>query len=642
MVQSCSIERAVDDVLARLPSHIHLGLPLGLGKANRFVNALYQRIRQLPERRLTIYTALSLGRPPLGEGLQRQFLEPFIERVFGDYIELDYLADLHRNSLPDNIHVEQFFMQPGSLLNSPSAQQDYVSSNYSHAARDINANGLNLVAQLIARDPQDAHRLSLSCNPDITLDLLPMIAKRRAAGETILMLGHVHSDLPFMPGDAEMTADDFDLLIEEEERTTLFSTPNMPVSLQDHFIGLHASTLVRDGGTLQIGIGAMGDALVAALLARQADNAGYRALLDDLDISPWHNLIETEGGIVPFAQGLYGCSEMFVHGLMVLVDAGIVRRKVYPDAERQALANAGMLDESLHTDGVCVHGGFILGPASFYQRLREVPHSKRSEFNMTAISFINELYGQEALKRLQRRYARFVNSAFTMTLLGAGVADQLQDGRVLSGVGGQYNFVAQGHALHDARSVIILRSWRESGGEVSSNIVWEYGHCTIPRHLRDIVITEYGIADLRGKTDRKVIEALLNITDSRFQTALIEQAQHIGKLPKDFCLDPRFANNSPERLHAIAARHPHLFPEYPLGCDFSAQEQDLLRALNWLKSKFKLTQIYELGKATLDAPAPHAFPEHLARMQLAKPTGLREELYQRLLLAGLQATAKPH
>ncbi|MBS5838315.1 MAG: acetyl-CoA hydrolase/transferase family protein [Pseudomonas sp.] len=642
MVQSCSIERAVDDVLARLPSHIHLGLPLGLGKANRFVNALYQRIRQLPERRLTIYTALSLGRPPLGEGLQRQFLEPFIERVFGDYIELDYLADLHRNSLPDNIHVEQFFMQPGSLLNSPSAQQDYVSSNYSHAARDINANGLNLVAQLIARDPQDANRLSLSCNPDITLDLLPMIAKRRAAGETILMLGHVHSDLPFMPGDAEMTADDFDLLIEEDERTTLFSTPNMPVSLQDHFIGLHASTLVRDGGTLQIGIGAMGDALVAALLARQADNAGYRALLDDLDISPWHPLIEAEGGIVPFAQGLYGCSEMFVHGLMVLVDAGIVRRKVYPDAERQALANAGMLDESLHTDGVCVHGGFILGPASFYQRLREVPHSKRSEFNMTAISFINELYGQEALKRLQRRNARFVNSAFTMTLLGAGVADQLQDGRVLSGVGGQYNFVAQGHALHDARSVIILRSWRESGGEVSSNIVWEYGHCTIPRHLRDIVITEYGIADLRGKTDRKVIEALLNITDSRFQTALIEQAQHIGKLPKDFCLDPRFANNSPERLHAIAARHPHLFPEYPLGCDFSAQEQDLLRALNWLKSKFKLTQIYELGKATLDAPAPHAFPEHLARMQLAKPTGLREELYQRLLLAGLQATAKPH
>lgn len=642
MVQSCSIERAVDDVLARLPTHIHLGLPLGLGKANRFVNALYQRIKQLPERQLTIYTALSLGRPPLGDGLQRRFLEPFIERVFGDYIELDYLADLHRSSLPGNIQVEQFFMQPGSLLNSPAAQQNYVSSNYSHAARDINACGLNLVAQLVARNPQDARRLSLSCNPDITLDLLPMIAKRRAAGETILILGQVHSDLPYMPGDSELRVEDFDLLIDDDERTTLFSTPNMPVNTQDHFIGLHASTLIRDGGTLQIGIGAMGDALAGALLARQADNEGYRALLGDIDITPWRTLIEQQGGVEPFAQGLYGCSEMFVHGLMVLVDAGIVRRKVYPDVERQTQANAGTLDEGLHNDGVSVHGGFILGPESFYQRLRELPHSKRAEFNMTAISYINELYGQEDLKRLQRRDARFVNSAFTATLLGAAVADQLEDGRVLSGVGGQYNFVAQGHALHDARSVLILRSWRESGGDVSSNIVWEYGHCTIPRHLRDIVVTEYGIADVRGKTDSKVIEALLNITDSRFQTELIEQAQQIGKLPKDFCLDPRFADNSPERLHALAARHPHLFPEYPLGSDFSAQEQDLLRALNWLKSKFKLTQLYELGKATLDAPPAQAFPEHLERMQLEKPDGLREELYQRLLLAGLQATALPH
>ena len=640
MVQSYSIERAVDDVLARLPTHIHLGLPLGLGKANRFVNALYQRIKLLPERRLTIYTALSLGRPPLGDGLQRLFLEPFVERVFGDYIELDYLAELHRNSLPDNIVVEQFFMQPGSLLNSPPAQQDYVSSNYSHAARDINAGGLNLVAQLVARNPQDARRLSLSCNPDITLDLLPMIAKRRAEGETILMLGQVHSDLPYMPGDSELDVDDFDLLIDEDERTTLFSTPNMPVTLQDHFIGLHASTLIRDGGTLQIGIGSMGDALSAALLARQGNNDDYRALLNEIDITPWHTLIEQQGGVEPFARGLYGCSEMFVHGLMVLADAGIVRRKVYPDAERQAQANAGTLDESLQSDGVSIHGGFILGPQDFYQRLRDLPLSKRREFNMTAISYINELYGQEDLKRLQRRDARFVNSAFTATLLGAAVADQLEDGRVLSGVGGQYNFVAQGHALHDARSVIMLRSWRESGGDVSSNIVWEYGHCTIPRHLRDIVVTEYGIADLRGKTDRKVIEALLNITDSRFQTELIAQAQQIGKLPKDFCLDPRFADNSPQRLQAIAARHSHLFPEYPLGSDFSVQEQDLLRALNWLKSKFKLTQIYQLGKATLDAPSPQAFPEHLERMHLAEPDGLREELYQRLLLAGLHATRR--
>ncbi|AZC40753.1 acetyl-CoA hydrolase/transferase C-terminal domain-containing protein [Pseudomonas chlororaphis] len=640
MVQSCSIELAVDEVLARLPAHIHMGMPLGLGKPNRFANALYRRVAQLPERQLTIYTALSLGRPPLGDGLQRRFLEPFIEQVFGDYPELEFLADLHRNQVPANIHIEQFFMQPGSLLNSATAQQDYVCSNYSHAARDINAAGLNLVAQLVARDPQQADRLSLSCNPDITLDLLPMIAERRAAGETILLLGQVHRDLPYMPGDAELDAATFDLLIDEEEGSTLFSTPNMPVGFQDHFIGLHASTLVRDGGTLQIGIGSMGDALTAALLARQADNDGYRALLADLEIQCWKPLIEREGGVEPFAKGLYGCSEMFVNGLLALADAGIVRRKVYPSVALQQQANAGTLDEGQALGGVSVHGGFFLGPRSFYQRLRDLPKSKLGEFNMTAISYINELYGHEELKRLQRLDARFINSSIMVTLLGAGVADQLEDGRVLSGVGGQYNFVAQGHALRGARSILILRSWRESAGLVSSNIVWEYGHCTIPRHLRDIVVTEYGIADLRGKTDAKVIEALLNISDSRFQPGLIEQAQKAGKLPKDFRLDPRFTDNHPQRLLAIQAQHRHLFPEYPLGSDFSAEERDLLRALNWLKSKFKLSEILELGKAALDAPPPEAFPAHLERMQLVKPDGWREEVYQRLLLAALRETAQ--
>ncbi|WP_095164843.1 acetyl-CoA hydrolase/transferase C-terminal domain-containing protein [Pseudomonas sp. Irchel 3H3] len=640
MVQSVSIEQAVDEVLARLPAHIHLGMPLGLGKPNRFVNALYQRVAQLPERQLTVYTALSLGRPPFGDGLQRRFLEPFIERVFGDYPELDFLADLRKDQTPANIHIQQFFMQPGSLLHSASAQQDYVSSNYSHAARDINAAGLNLVAQLVAHDPRHPGRLSLSCNPDITLDLLPMIAKRRAAGETILMLGQVHSDLPYMPGDSEVDRETFDWLIDEEERSTLFSTPNMPVGFQDHFIGLHASTLVRDGGTLQIGIGSMGDALTAALLARQADNEHYRALLTDLDAHYWAPLISREGGVEPFAKGLYGCSEMFVNGLLALSDAGIVRRKVYPDVALQQQANAGTLDESMAQGGVSIHGGFFLGPRSFYQRLRDLPQDQLGEFNMTAISYINELYGQEQLKRLQRQDARFINSAFTMTLMGAGVADQLEDGRVLSGVGGQYNFVVQGHALEGARSILILRSCRESGGDISSNIVWQYGHCTIPRHLRDIVITEYGIADLRGQTDAKVIELLLNISDSRFQPGLIEQAQKAGKLAKDFRLQERFTDNTPQRLQAIAARHPQLFPEYPLGSDFSSEERDLLRALNWLKSKFKLTEILQLGKAALDAPQASEYPQHLARMQLTKPEGLKEDLYQRLLLAGLKATAQ--
>src|SRR3546814_6249419 len=71
-----------------------------------------------------------------------------------------------------------------------------------------------------------------------------------------------------------------------------------------------------------------------------------------------------------------------------------------------------------------------------------------------------------------------------------------------------------------------------------------------------------------------------DVCSSDLQPELIEQAQNAGKLPKDFRLDPRFTDNTSERLRAIEARHPKLFPEYPLGCDFDGVERDLLRALN--------------------------------------------------------------
>ncbi|UXJ55688.1 acetyl-CoA hydrolase/transferase C-terminal domain-containing protein [Pseudomonas citronellolis] len=607
-----------------------MGLPLGLGKPNHLVNRLYRRLGEQPVRHLTLYTALSLGRPQAGSELQRRFLEPFVERLYGDYPELDYLRDLRQGSLPPKVRVEEFYLQPGSLLDSAPAQQNYISCNYSHVARDLDAKGINAVAQLVARDPARPGRLSLACNPDITLDLLPMLRRRRAAGERILCIGVVHRDLPYMPGDAEIDEDIFDLLVEQpEDASTLFSTPYMPVGWQDHCIGLHASALVLDGGTLQVGIGAMGDAVTSALLLRQRDNTAYRALLAELEIAERHaGLIDREGGLGTFTQGLYGCSEMFVPGLLDLAEAGVLKRQVYPQVE-QPRADAG---------GIWLHAGFFLGPQAFYQRLRELPAERLAGIGMTGIGFVNNLYRDEELKRLQRRDARFINSAFTVTLLGAGVADQLEDGRVVSGVGGQYNFVAQAHELHGGRSILLLRSWRESGGEVSSNIVWSYGHTTIPRHLRDIVVTEYGIADLRGKNDAEVIEALLAIADSRFQDGLIAEAKAAGKLPADFELDRRQRDNLPERLQALCVQHRAALPEYPLGCDFTPEERDLLRALTWLKSKLRLSEILELGKATLDAPEPEAFPAHLQRMGLEQPDGLREELYQRLILAGLHAT----
>lgn len=707
-----SVEQAVDTVLETVGGEIRLGLPLGLGKPNHFVNALYRRACEDPHIQLSIFTALSLGRPRAGSDLEKRFLEPFAERVFGDYEELDYLRDLRAGKLPANISVSEFFFQPGSMLNNPAAQQHYISSNYTHAARDLSRQRVNVIAQMVADAGND--HVSLSCNPEITLDLLPLLQRRRDAGEAIMVVGQLHRDLPVMRHDAEVPDGLFDLLIDDEAgHTRLFSTPNMPVDLQDHFVGLHASTLLRDGGLIQIGIGSLGDALVHHAMVRARDNVRYRDIVDAAGADRFADLINADGGLGAFEQGLYGCSEMVTAGLLALFDAGVIRRPVFADVRLQTLINQGKIAEplGLHTldvligegviaaqisaaelawlqrfgvlnaalqwqsaglvvpgvgsvsndlsdpavrdalrpflgdrlqGGILLHGGFFLGPTAFYERLRTLSTVERSAINMTRISYVNHLLGDEWLKRAQRQHARFFNTAFTMTLMGAGVADQIEEGRVLSGVGGQYNFVAQAHELEGGRSVLMLRSWRERAGEAASNIVWSYGHTTIPRHLRDIVVTEYGSADLRGRNDSDVIKAMLNIADSRFQEGLLEQARGQGKIAADYRIPEAFRNNSPERLAEIRSRFSDRdFPTFPLGSDFTDIEQQLIAALAWLKRKVSQKEYLQLGRGVFgdESSKVEKFSPHLERMGLLAPQNLREKLYRRLLLTALAETA---
>src|SRR4029077_6278463 len=131
-------------------------------------------------------------------------------------------------------------------------------------------------------------------------------------------------------------------------------------------------------------------------------------------------------------------------------------------------------------------GAFFLGPRSFYRRLREMAPEKIARIRMMPVSFTNELYGDEDAKRRDRVAACFVNNAMMATLLGAAISDGLENGQVVSGVGGQYNFVAQAFALQGARSILALKATRLAGTKAQSNIRWNCGHETIPRHLRDV------------------------------------------------------------------------------------------------------------------------------------------------------------
>lgn len=707
-VEFDQVEACVDWILERTGRVIKLALPLGLGKANLIANALYGRALADPGLELCITTALSLEVPTPGSDLERRLLQPVIDRLFAGYPQLQYAADRRANRLPKNISVVEFFMSPGALLNNAHAQLNYVSSNYTHITRDLIDRGVNVIGQLVTHKALGNQRkFSLSCNPDLTLDIT---THQRRAGNPLLMIGEVNGNLPFMYGDAVVEPDFFDALVENPDTGyTLFGMPKAPIDTTDYMIGLHASTLVRDGGTLQVGIGSLGDAVVYALGLRQSNNSLYRKVLDRCGIPDrFDAVISRLGGLGPFDEGLYGATEMLVDGFLHLYHAGILKRRVYRDVPLQSLINEKRIDPVNITtrvlleladvgavnpvlsdadvgylkywgifeqrvelidglvvltdgsrfapdlsdqafldslagaglgrrlkNGVIAHGGFFLGPQRFYQDLNRLSEEERQLINMTSVLAVNQLYGNELLDSLQRKDARFINSCLFATLTGAIVSDGLEDQRVLSGVGGQFDFVSMAHALKDGRSIIKVRSTRNSKGSVSSNIRLGYAHTTIPRHLRDIVISEYGIAELRGKTDSEVASAMLNIADSRYQPRLLDEARRAGKVPKNYRIPDRYRNNFAAKLEdqLREARRDGTFPDYPFGTDLSETEQTLARALKQLASATATPtrQLLTAIRAWRDAD-PAGLDDYLARMDLSSPNGLRQKIMAKMLI----------
>ncbi len=695
-----------------------VGTPLGIGKPNPLINALWAAAKSNPDVDLELFTALSLQLPAGGAFLQRRFLKHFIARYFCAYPELDYLKDIKSEKLPARLRVTEFYIQSGKMLRSQRAQRHYTSSNYTHVARDMVDRGVNVIVQMVGVDSDgNTPRYSLSCNPDLTLDVLRIAQEKNRPRP--LLVGMVNPALPFMGGEAAVDEDFFDLLVDEASLYfEPFATPRGPVNAVDHSIGLQASALVQDGGTLQIGIGSLADAFVHATRLRQQNNAAYRNLLNDLDLSETSQAaLQTIGATGVYSEGLYAASEMFVEGFAQLIDCGVLTRRVYDDAGIQRLLNRGALKPELphnaleillahgevsallsakeltrlqrlgvlrpqlrwhdgrivdensdrqwsadlqdpvnlkslqqHALGQALHGGsvlhaaFLLGSRWFYRWLHALDEEKKATVQMTPVSRINELYGGEVLDRAQRVKARFINTCMKVDLLGAAASDGLANQQVVSGVGGQYNFVAMAHALSDSRSILMVRSTHGSGRRVTSNIVWQYPYCTIPRHLRDVVISEYGVADLRGQSDEVCIQRMIGIADARFQEELRRTAVEHGKLSPDWRIPAACRSNTPERLRARIERNAAHLPEYPFGHDFTPEEWRLVRALKWLQAHNAglFSRIALVFKATVQARVAAAPEALLECMGLNRVSGLSQRVQRRLLCLALQRTKDPH
>src|SRR5258708_7357282 len=118
---------------------------------------------------------------------------------------------------------------------------------------------------------------------------------------------------------------------------------------------------------------------------------------------------------------------------MTLIRAGAIRRR----------AESG--------SGPILQAAFFLGPEEFYRRLRDLGDEERDSILMTSVLRVNDLFGEESLARRQRHDARFINICMMVTLSGAAVSDCLADGRVVSGLDGQYSLYAMHRGLARSR-----------------------------------------------------------------------------------------------------------------------------------------------------------------------------------------------
>ena len=130
---------------------------------------------------------------------------------------------------------------------------------------------------------------------------------------------------------------------------------------------------------------------------------------------------------------------------------------------------------------------------------------------------------------------------------------------------------------------------------------------------------------------------MLNITDSRFQDQLLSQAKKAKKISSDYCIPPRFKNNTPEKIENALSDYKSkgLFPKFPFGTDLTDEEVVLIGALKGLKEDIGAKKMSFSKMKQSFRTVPATAKPYLERMQLDRPGGLKEKILQKVVVYAL-------
>jgi 4-hydroxybutyrate CoA-transferase len=260
-------------------------------------------------------------------------------------------------------------------------------------------------------------------------------------------VAQINRQMPRTHGHGQLHISQIDLAVEHDE--LLHQRVPSELSSTERAIGRHIAELVEDGATLQLGIGAIPDAVLAALKDHK-----------DLGVH----------------------SEMFSDGIVELVEKGVINGKY-------KTLDAGK-----------VVGSFCIGTQKVYDFIDDNP-----AVDMLEASYVNDT----AVIRRQPKVTA-INSAIEVDLTGQVCADSIGP-RIYSGVGGQMDFIRGASLSPGGKPIIALPSSTRRGESRIVAVLKEGAGVVTTRAHVHYLVTEYGVANLYGKNLRQRARALIEI-----------------------------------------------------------------------------------------------------------------------------------
>jgi len=405
---------------------------------------------------------------PLGPGVPGGFLHALDARddlenlqVFGAL-----MPDLYGVLAKPAVHYDSGFFGPAErFLRDSGADVDFVPADFRRFEPVLARKRPRILA--VAASMPVRGTVSLSLHAGASVEEL----HRAGADPDRLLVVEVSEHFPRTHGlepehTHSLSVDEIDVLVQTDRRP--LDLPDAEPTEVEITIAQHAMQFINDGCTLQTGIGGIPSQIAKMVAASDIGDLGIH-------------------------------SEMFTTGLMRLHQAGkVTNRKGSP------------------FDGFSPTT-FAAGVPELYEWLHE-----NRDVRFLPVRVVNS---PEMIGRNREMVA--INGALAVDLSGQVVADSI-DGVQFSGIGGHEDFVSGPGLTADGRSMVCLPSTAVVDGVMTSRILTRFGAGSVvstPRHQVDLVITEWGVAELHGRTIRERSVALAGIGHPDFRDELREQAQ---------------------------------------------------------------------------------------------------------------------